>query len=241
MVNLNILLVDDERSIVSMMETVLKKEGYKNIKTAQTVKQTLELIETHPFDFIILDVMLPDGSGFDLGPKIREKGNAYILYLTARTTDFDVLTGFAMGGDDYVTKPFNPLEIVARIKAVQRRNAVSSSNTESKLQPFIYDFGYFQVNEVTKELKVNGKVINCPALVFRLLVYLCKHPNHVFTKSDLFEAVWGIDHIVDDNTIMVHIRRLRERIEPDPSNPQFLVTVRGLGYKLVMEESHEIH
>ncbi|MBP3953021.1 response regulator transcription factor [Bacillus suaedae] len=235
MANLNILLVDDEQSIVTMLEKVLKKEGYTNIKTAYTFKQTLEIIDSHPFDFIILDVMLPDGSGFDLGPKIRERSNAYLLYLTAKTTDFDVLTGFAMGGDDYVTKPFNPLEIVARIKAVERRSSHLSLDGEDKLQPFIYDFGYFQVNELTKELKVDGKNTNCPALVFRLLVYLCKHPNRVFTKNDLFEAVWGMDHFVDDNTIMVHIRRLRERIEPDPSRPQFLVTVRGLGYKLVME------
>ncbi|WP_186576072.1 response regulator transcription factor [Aquibacillus kalidii] len=235
MENLNILLVDDEQSIILMLEKVLKKEGYTNIKTAFTAKEVIQQIERNSFDFIVLDVMLPDGSGFDLGPKIREKTNAYILYLTAKTTDFDVLTGFAMGADDYVTKPFNPLEIVARMKAVQRRISQSTTFNSSKLKSPIYDFGYFQVNEITKELRVNEKTINCPALVYRLLIFLCRHPNRVFTKMDLFEAVWGIDNIVDDNTIMVHIRRLRERIEPDPSNPRYLVTVRGLGYKLVSE------
>ncbi len=179
--------------------------------------------------------MLPDGNGFELGPKIREKTNAYILYLTAKTSDLDVLTGFAMGGDDYVTKPFNPLEIVARMKAVQRRMFQMPMEASGVKKSLIYDFGHFQVNEMTKELKVKGKSVTCSPLVFKLLLYLCKHPNRVFSKEELFEAVWGLNHIVDDNTIMVHIRRVRERIEPEPSNPKYLVTVRGLGYKLVKE------
>ncbi|WP_077303097.1 response regulator transcription factor [Virgibacillus pantothenticus] len=237
MENLTILLVDDELSIVQMLKKILLKEGYSNIKTAYNAEQTLQQIDHYDFDFIVLDVMLPDGNGFDLGPKIREKSNAYILYLTAKTTDLDILTGFAMGADDYVTKPFNPLEIVARIKAVQRRLTNSTDQHPPKLKPFIHDFGHFQVNEITKELKVNGQVIYCPALVFRLLVFLCRHPNQVFTKSELLEAVWGLDQFVDDNTVVVHIRRVREKIEPNPSQPRYLITVRGLGYKLITERN----
>ncbi|MCA0970686.1 response regulator transcription factor [Halobacillus litoralis] len=231
MENMRILIVDDERSIVEMLEKMLMKEGFTSVMKAYSAEEALTKIHAYTFDFIVLDVMLPDGNGFDLGPKIREKSSAHILYLTAKTSDFDVLTGFAVGGDDYVTKPFNPLEIVARLKAVQRR--MPASRIEDKPFTSTHDFGHFKVNEISKELIVRDQTVSCPALVYRLLLFLCKHPNQVFTKSELFDAVWGMDHIVDDNTIMVHIRRIRERIEPDPSRPQFLITIRGLGYKLV--------
>ncbi|MCD5325109.1 MULTISPECIES: response regulator transcription factor [Pontibacillus] len=232
---MNILLVDDEPSILTMMEKVLRKEGYTSIQTAASAEEAMQEINHLSYDVILLDVMLPDGSGFDLGPKIREKTNAYLLYLTAKTSDLDVLTGFAMGGDDYVTKPFNPLEIVARMKAVERR--IHHTQASDNKPTLVHDFGYFSINEITKELTVNGKTVPCPAMVYKLLLYLAKNPNRVFTKADLFDAVWGMDHIADDNTIMVHIRRIRERIEPNPSHPQFLITVRGLGYKLVKDSS----
>ena len=182
-------------------------------------------------DIIILDVMLPDGSGFDFCPKIREISTAYILFLTAKVSDLDVLTGFATGGDDYVTKPFNPLEVAARIKAYLRRTTTTSAKTISHAK--FYDFGDFAVDEQAGTLLVNDKQVACPTQVYLLLLFFCKHPNRVFSKSELLEAVWGFDHYVDDNTVSVHIRRIRERIELEPSNPVYLQTVRGLGYKLV--------
>ncbi|MCJ7843465.1 response regulator transcription factor [Lederbergia sp. NSJ-179] len=229
-----ILLVDDEISIMQMVEMVLKKEGFSSIYKAKTGKEAMDVIRQKAVDFIVLDVMLPDTNGFDLCEKIREYTDAYILFLTARVTDFDVLTGFEKGGDDYVTKPFNPLEIVARIKAQLRRNH------HKKPVPILHhkkrhDFGHFVLDEETGELWVEGKVVPCPAQVFLLLLYFCKHPNRVLSKEQLFTAVWGYEHMADDNTVMVHIRRIRERIEPDPGKPIFLLTVRGLGYKLVKE------
>ncbi|KOP70953.1 response regulator transcription factor [Cytobacillus solani] len=230
----NILIVDDEKAIVKMLELMLKKEGFQHIYTAHSGSEALEIVEKINIDIIILDVMLPDCSGFELCPKIREKTNAYIIFLTAKVSDLDVLTGFATGGDDYVTKPFNPLEIAARIKAYLRRMPAPSA----KAQPIskatkLYDFGRFILDESAGELIVNGEPVPCPTQVYLLLLYFCKHPNIVLSKSNLLEAVWGFEHFVDDNTVSVHIRRIRERIEEDPSNPKFLLTVRGLGYKLI--------
>lgn len=231
-----ILIVDDEKAIRDMLELMLKKEGFAHVFTASTAKEALTQVEQNPFDIIILDVMLPDGNGFELCPKIRERSDAYILFLTARVSDLDVLTGFATGADDYVTKPFNPLEVAARIKAYLRRNHTKPKQ-ETILNVNRYDFGRFIIDENAGELIVDGKVVPCPTQVYLLLLYLCKHPNTVFSKADLLDAVWGFDHYVDENTVSVHIRRIRERIEEDPSKPKYLLTVRGLGYKLVKDQN----
>ncbi len=232
---IKILLVDDEIAIVQMVEMVLRKEGFHHIYKAHTGKEALSILEKEAIDFIVLDVMLPDTNGFELCPIIRSMTSAFILFLTARVSDIDILTGFEQGGDDYVTKPFNPLEIAARIKAKFRRGnsqVVAKAVRNSQL-----DYGHFLVDEEAGELLVNGVIVPCPAQVFLLLLYFCKNPNKVLSKERLFEAVWGFDHMADDNTVMVHIRRIRERIEPNPSEPQFLLTVRGLGYKLVRTET----
>ena len=231
----HILIVDDEKAIVKMLELMLRKEGFEHIYTAFTGKEALSFVAKHPIDIIILDVMLPDGSGFDLSPKMRELTSAYILFLTARVSDLDVLTGFATGGDDYVTKPFNPLEVAARIKAHLRRTESHPKAEKNTMPTKRYDFGRFVLDEQAGELIVNEKVVSCPTQVYLLLLYLCKHPNRVFSKSALLDAVWGFDHYVDENTVSVHIRRIRERIEENPRKPTYLTTVRGLGYKLVKE------
>ncbi|MCR8643440.1 response regulator transcription factor [Paenibacillus sp. N1-5-1-14] len=235
--NARILLVDDEKSIVQMLEMVLRKEGFHHIYTAGTAEEALRQLSRYGADIILLDVMLPDKTGFELGPKIREMSDAHIIYITARTSDLDVLTGFAMGGDDYVTKPFNPLEVVARMNARLRRGVVTAQQpSRSHDSPAVYDFGHFIVNETAGDVIVQGESVSCPAQVYQLLLYLCKNPNIVFSKSQLYEAVWGIDGVGDDNTVMVHVRKIRERIEPDPSEPKYLVTVRGLGYKMMKEK-----
>jgi DNA-binding response OmpR family regulator len=232
--NARIVLIDDEKSIAQMIEMVLRKEGFRYIYSAGTGREALELIARHGADIVLLDVMLPDTTGFDLCPKIRELTQAHIIFLTAKTSDLDVLTGFATGGDDYVTKPFNPLEIAARIKARLRRNeAGPAARTEDQRKR--HEFGRFVLDEFAGELIVEGKPVPCPAQVYQLLLFLCRQPNVVFSKSQLYEAVWGVDGMGDDNTVMVHVRKIRERIERDPGNPEYLVTVRGLGYKLVRE------
>jgi len=241
--NSKILIVDDEPSIVKMLQMVLQKEGFSELYSAGTCAEALDAIAKHGADIVILDVMLPDGSGFDICAKLRAYGNPHILFVTARASDLDILTGFAVGGDDYVTKPFNPLEIAARIKARLRRleneqprsSASAPGSASAAHSSSVYKYGRFQLNEAEGELLVDGAPVACPAQVFQLLLYFCKHPGIVFSKTQLYEAVWGMDGLGDDNTVMVHIRRIRERIELDPSAPVHLITVRGLGYKLVKE------
>lgn len=225
-----ILLVDDEEAILRMLETVMNKEGFRHVDTCTRAEQALRLVEERSYDLLILDVMLPDQNGFDLCAAIRQRTKAPIFFLTAKGTDFDKLSGFAFGADDYITKPFHPLEVVARMKAHLRRTFRIPANAEEK----VYDFGRFQVNVEAAELIVDGKQVDCPAQVFQLLVFFCQHPNRVFTKEQIYDHVWKDEYgVFDENTVMVHIYKLRQRIEENPAQPKHLVTIRGLGYKLV--------
>jgi len=233
MTDATILIVDDEQSIVQMLKKILEKEGFAHIHTASTGEEALEACQRYAFDYIILDVMLPGASGFDICPFIRQWSDAPILFLTARSSDLDKLNGFALGADDYMTKPFNPLEVVARMKAHLKRYKPSKEKSGDR---HVYDFGRFQVNELAGELIVEGKVVPCPAQVFQLLLFFCKYPNRIFSKQELYERVWGPHGFHDDNTVMVHVYRIRERIEKNPAEPEYLITVRGLGYKLVRGE-----
>ncbi|MGG4142597.1 response regulator transcription factor [Paenibacillus algorifonticola] len=241
MENAAILLVDDEQALLELLQTVLRKEGYTNIDSVGTGEAAIAACTAKKYDLIVLDVMLPGRSGIEVCPFIRQTTDAPILFLSARTSDFDKLTGFAIGGDDYITKPFNPLEVVARIRVQLRRyfgtstsiNGGSVVETERGYDSPVFDYGRFTLDEAAGELTVEGQAVACPALVFQLLLFLCKNPNRIFSKSELYEKVWGDDAFSDDNTVMVHIHRIRERIEADPSNPQYIVNVRGLGYKLV--------
>lgn len=234
-----ILIVDDERAIVDMLVTVLHKEGFTQIDTAYNAKKAIEACEHKKYNLILLDIMMPDRSGLDICPFLRQLTDAPIIFITARTSDLDQLTGFAVGGDDYIMKPFNPLVVVARIKAILKRRLIAPTIVKAKST--VYTCDRFTVDEEKALLIVDGKIVHTPALVFQLLLFLCKHPNRVFSKSDLYELVWGGDMLNDDNTVMVHIHRIRERIEIDPTNPQYLINVRGMGYKLVLPENGGIH
>ncbi|OXM17451.1 response regulator transcription factor [Paenibacillus herberti] len=237
LVDVKIAIVDDEPSIVTMLQMVLRREGFRQLYVASTCAEALDLAARAAPDIILLDIMLPDGSGLELCSKLREYGNPHILFLTAKASDLDVLRGFAMGGDDYITKPFNPLEVAARIQARIRRLEPEAPTTDSAIRPDmgVYRSHRFTVNEAEGELIVDGNPVSCPAQVFQLLVHFCKHPGIVFSKTQLYDKVWGINGHGDDSTVIVHIRRIRERIEIDPGNPQLLLTIRGIGYKLVKE------
>jgi two-component system response regulator RegX3 len=237
MKDVKILIVDDERAIVEMMATVLRKEGFSHIDTVFDGEAALAACEQKRYDIVLLDVMMPGLSGLDICPFIRRTTNAPILFITAKTSDFDKLSGFAVGGDDYITKPFNPLEVVARMQA-QLRRYMQVKPQEQSAAP-IYDFGRFQVNELEATLTVEGRMSHCPAQVFQLLLFLSKHPNRMFSKSELYQRVWREDLYNDDNTVMVHIHRIRERIEVNPSKPQYLVNVRGMGYKMILPKEEE--
>ncbi|MED4583391.1 response regulator transcription factor [Brevibacillus choshinensis] len=228
----NILIVDDEEAILQMLKTVLQKEGFAQVDTCTHADQALRLIVEKTYQLFILDVMLPDKSGFELCSAVRQRTNAPIFFLTARGTDFDKLSGFAYGADDYITKPFHPLEVVARMKAHLRRSMGAGQTPLPEER--VYDFGRFRVNLDAAELIVDGEQVDCPAQVFQLLAFFCQNPNRVFTKEQIYDHVWKDEYgLFDENTVMVHIHKLRQRIEELPSAPKHLVTVRGLGYKLV--------
>lgn len=237
--NEHILLVDDETGILTMLKTLLEKEGFKRIVTAATGGEAIRKVEADSFDLIVLDVMLPDTDGFDLCQQIRRHTSVPILFLTARSDNMDKLMGLGIGGDDYMTKPFYPLEVIARIKAHLRRKTLYQSSVQLKSNTL--DFGLFAIHKSAAQLSVNGTDTPCPAKEFELLLFLCEHPNQVFTALQLYEQVWGKALFGDEKTVVIHISRLRKRIEADPSDPKFIVNIRNLGYKFIPPRKTSAH
>lgn len=230
LLNKKILVVDDEEQLLDLLQEVLQKEGFKNIYKASTgIDGILSAKDFNP-DLIVLDVNLPDIDGYIVCEKIRAFSFCPIIFLTAKGEDEDKLSGLEVGGDDYVTKPFNIKEVVLRIKAQLRRNSFSSENEEKKK----INFGSITINEETGEVLKGNESITLTAKEYQLLLFLVKNPNKIFSKSSLCSNIWGFDYDGYDNTIMVHIRHLREKIENDPSNPEYIKTMKGLGYKLVV-------
>lgn len=225
----SILMVDDEQSIIDMMKLVLTKEGFHHVDTCGTGEMALHKLKHHHYDLILLDIMLPDMTGYEICQAIRKTTDVPIFFLSAKTSDLDKLTGFAHGGDDYITKPFNPLEVVARIKVQLNRYLKSTPIKEED----VLEFSRFKLNLQSAELTVLGESVVLSGQLYHLLVFFCKNPNRIFTKEQLYYHVWGDNILVDENTVMVHIRKLREKIEENPSKPEYIKTVRGIGYKLV--------
>ncbi|MDY8023243.1 response regulator transcription factor [Paenibacillus polymyxa] len=232
-----VLIVDDEQGLRDMLTTVLKKEGFLQVKHAATGREALQVVMESHVDVIVLDVMLPDNDGFEVCRQMRIYTDAPILFLTARDTDLDKLMGFGIGGDDYITKPFNPLEVVARMKARMKYRKVSAGAIKPILRTL--DFGYFRLELESGVLYVEDKQVECPAREWLLLVFLCKHPNRIFSVRQLYEAIWSEAFLGDEKTVVIHISRLRKKIEPDPKHPQFLINVRGLGYKMMSVKLEE--
>ncbi|MGG0668860.1 response regulator transcription factor [Lederbergia citrisecunda] len=226
-----ILVVDDEQSIADMVEIIFNKEGFSNVDVCYSAAEAESLLFKNRYALHVVDVMLPDKTGYELASIIRRISKAPIFFLSAKTSDADKLRGFIHGADDYITKPFNPLELVARAKV--QLNRYLDSPTDKKT---VYEFGRFQLDANAAELVVEGEVVPLTNKLYHLLLLFCEHPGQVFSKDQLYERVWGDSSFMDDNTIMVHIRKIREKIEKDPSKPEYLKTVRGIGYKLVTGE-----
>lgn len=229
--NENILLVDDEKGLLIMLEALLKKEGFERVVTATTGSEALHRIKASSFDLIVLDVMLPDTDGFALCQEIRRLTTVPIIFLTARSGDLDKLMGLGIGGDDYITKPFNPLEVVARIQTHLRRQSLYQPRIPHKST--IFDYGIFVVNKSSAQVMINGTDIHCPAKEFELLLFLCEHPKQVFTALQLYEQVWGKALLGDEKTVVIHLSRLRKKLEADPADPKLIVNLRGIGYKFI--------
>ncbi len=222
-----ILVVDDEPSIVEVLALYLEREGYCVI-TAGDGEEALRQARTSSPDLILLDIMLPYRSGMEITSILRAERDVPIILLTARGEEIDRIAGLEIGADDYVVKPFSPREVIARVKAVLRR--VPSSGVEPALQTVL------EINDVTIEpaersVTIGSNAIQLTAKEFDLLHFLASHPRQVFSRSQLLDNVWGTEFITDESTVTVHVRRLREKIEPEPSKPKYVQTVWGVGYK----------
>ena len=224
-----ILIVEDERAVARGLEYGLTSEGY-SVLWADTGQRALELARSQNPHLILLDIRLPDISGFDVCRQLRAEGKRVaILMLTARDEEVDKVLGLELGADDYVVKPFSLREVISRIRALLRRSYgdLAAVSEEARLT-----FGELEIDLQRLQVHRHGQLVYLTPTEFRLLHYLAAHPNRPFTRDHLIEAVWGYDSSVgDQRTVDVHIRHLREKLENDPSNPRWLVTVRGVGYK----------
>jgi len=222
-----ILVVEDEASIAEVVSLYLKRAGY-SVQIASDGRQAMNIFEKRKPDFVILDLMLPEVDGLSLTRWLRERSNVPIVMLTARRAEGDRIAGLEMGADDYVVKPFSPQELVSRVRAVMRRLGREQAEPESKRSLSFEDLA---IDPLSRVVTVNDSPIELTAKEFDMLHLLARHPKQVFTREQLLERVWGGAQYIDPGTVTVHVRRLREKIELDPSNPTRLLTVWGVGYK----------
>ncbi len=225
---MNILILDDEKEIADLVELYLKNENY-NIYKFYNSKDAIKCIDKEKIDLAILDIMIGEINGFEICKMIREKNlNFPIIMLTAKIEDKDKITGLTLGADDYITKPFSPLELVARVKAALRRY---TKYNEKTAEENIYIEG-LEINKETHKCLLYEKEIELTPLEFDILLYLANNRGHVVSSEELFEKVWKEKYLDSNNTVMVHIRRIREKLKEDTRNPKFIKTVWGVGYKI---------
>ncbi len=225
---MNILVLDDEKEIADLVELYLKNENY-NVYKFYTSEKAIECINTVKLDLAILDVMVKGKNGFEICKLIREKNFQFpVIMLTAKIADNDKITGLTIGADDYITKPFNPLELVARVKSQLRRYTKYNKNNKENI---IYING-LEINKEKHKCLLYDKEIELTPLEFDILLYLATSRGNVVSSEELFEKVWKEKYLENNNTVMVHIRRIREKLKEDTKNPKFIKTVWGVGYKI---------
>ena len=221
-----ILLVDDEQSIQTLLTYPLRKDGYEVI-TASTGQEALDRFREGQFDLVVLDVMLPEGDGFDVCRRLRARSAVPIIMLTAKAEELDKVLGLELGADDYITKPFSMREFRSRVKAVLRR-AELSRNGDAVEEPLVH--GELGIDFAKRSVELRGEPIRLTYVEFEILSALARSPGRVFSRSMLLERLWGDSSYRDPRTIDVHIRHLREKLERDPAAPELIFTVRGVGY-----------
>lgn len=223
-----ILVCDDDKEIVEAIEIYLKQEGFEVLK-AYDGMEALEILKKTEVHLLIIDVMMPKLDGIRTTLKIRENSGIPIIVLSAKSEDADKILGLNVGADDYMTKPFNPLELVARVKSQLRRYTQLGS---SKPQEEIYEQGGLRIDDVQKEVTVDGRPVRLTPIEYNILLLLMKNSGRVFSISQIYEAIWNEEAIGADNTVAVHIRHIREKIEINPKEPRYLKVVWGVGYKM---------
>ena len=224
----NVLVVDDEKEIRDAIEIYLKNEGIKVIKAADGI-EAIEKLNEQPVHLIVLDVMMPRQDGITTTFKIRENKNIPIIILSAKAEDMDKILGLQVGADDYVTKPFNPLELIARVKS-QLRRYVTLGTYDGKNK--VIDLNGLALDQASKEVTAHGEPVKLTPIEYKIIELLMTNAGRVFSINDIYERVWKEPSYNAENTVAVHIRKIREKIEIDPKNPRFLKVVWGIGYKI---------
>lgn len=225
----NILVCDDDKEIVEAIKIYLSNEGF-NILTAYDGFQAIEVVKKNTIHLMIIDIMMPKMDGIHATIKIREANSFPIIFLSAKSEDTDKILGLNMGADDYITKPFNPLELIARVKsAIRRYTQLGNLNIENNS---IFKSGGLQVNDETKEVTVDGETVRLTPIEYSILLLLIKNQGKVFSNDQIYENIWNEDSFGSENTVAVHIRHIREKIEINPKEPKYLKVVWGIGYKI---------
>jgi DNA-binding response OmpR family regulator len=222
----SIFVIEDEPSIAEVVSLYLRRAGYQ-VQTLSDGRTALELFEKRIPDLVVLDLMLPGADGYTITRWLRERSEVPIIMLTSRREEIDRIAGLEMGADDYVVKPFSPQELVSRVRAVLRRSG--GEKTAEGERPL--EFERLTIDPLSRSVTVNGSPVELTVKEFDMLHLLARHPRQVFSRDHLLERVWGVSEYIDPGTVTVHVRRLREKIEPDASNPRHLLTVWGVGYK----------
>lgn len=223
-----ILICDDDRDIVSALDIYLTSEGYQTVK-AYNGREALKAVEQREIHLILMDIMMPELDGIRATAKLREENNVPIILLTAKSEDTDKILGLNIGADDYITKPFNPLEVIARVKSQLRRYTSLGGSEKST---GLITVGPVSMDDSAKRVTVDGEPVALTPIEYNILKLLMSHPGQVFSSAQIYEQVWNDPAYGSENTVAVHIRHLREKIEIDPADPRWLKVVWGLGYKM---------
>ena len=225
----NILICDDDKDIVSALDIYLTSEGYKTYKAYDGL-EALKMVDQHDIQLVLLDVMMPGLDGIRTTAKLRESKNIPIILLTAKSEDSDKILGLNIGADDYITKPFNPIEVIARVKSQLRR--YTTLGGREKTEDNVIRNGGIAMDDGAKSVTVDGESVSLTPIEYNILKLLLKSPGRVYSTSQIYEQVWNDPSLGSENTVAVHIRHLREKIEIDPANPRYIKVVWGLGYKM---------
>ena len=227
-----ILVCDDDRDIVEALNIYLTAEGYQ-VLSAGTGAQALEVLEQHPVHLVLMDIMMPQMDGIQATAKIRERANLPILFLTAKGEDTDKILGLNIGADDYITKPFNPMELMARVRSQLRRYTRLGGERKAAAPDSQLEVGPILLDDAAKTVTVDGEPVSLTPLEYNILLLLMQHPGRVFSVSQIYEHAWKETvSCGSENTVPVHIRHIREKIEIDPAHPRYLKVVWGVGYKM---------
>lgn len=224
--NTTILVIDDEQNILNVVTAYLRAEGY-SVHTAADGPTGLEAAQTLQPDLIVLDVMLPGLDGIELLTRLRRESDVYVIMLTAKSEETDKIVGLSVGADDYLTKPFSPRELAARVKAAMRRYSKPANNADKK----VLTFAHLRIDLDARRVWKDNEPVELTAIEFDLLHALAEHPGRVLSREQLLERVWGHDFYGEDRVVDVHLGHIRKKTEIDPANPQLIVTVRGVGYR----------